>query len=320
MEKFNIGDEVFFRNKSSLMSGRIFSCECQKESEISIYLIKTIDSTLKVITYKIKPDDVITKVHRLDSLNLLKLREKMEELYVGDQVIFWSGLSLLSGCISGYHRDINGEKYGYTIKTLGSDFLNYDDCNSEFDADQGFNIIYHSIISPNDVITRVCNLSEELKSIKIPSEKFDDLDSGDVILFRGADNMPHIGSIFEVIDDDQGGNVGYIVTSSHFNDTKNIDINTGFFKLPYDSGLGLGPVFPCNVIRKINILKVGDTVRYKYKYTIGLGKIIEVINIIEQPNGTYDNYYYNVVGNVKSNATKLLFSIRAEQDILKKVG
>lgn len=86
-KKFEVGDEVVFRNIFSLISGRIYSFSENKNGEISGCSIKTIDSALTVVTYYNSVSDLIKRVEEYD---LLESDSKMKNFNVGDQVIFGS--------------------------------------------------------------------------------------------------------------------------------------------------------------------------------------------------------------------------------------
>lgn len=119
MKKFNIGDEVVFRNIFSLISGRIYSFSENKDGEISGCLIKTIDSALTVVTYHNSVSDLIKRVEEYD---LLESDSKMKNFNVGDQVIFRCVFSLFTGRISECHRRGSDKISWYSIKTLDSKF------------------------------------------------------------------------------------------------------------------------------------------------------------------------------------------------------
>ena len=86
MKKFNIGDEVIFKNyrlelngvvtytdKFMISSGRISHCIPDEFGDTHVYFIKALNSSLEFIDVYFVPDiDVIRTVSSLDELDLSK--------------------------------------------------------------------------------------------------------------------------------------------------------------------------------------------------------------------------------------------------------
>lgn len=86
MKRFNVGDEVIFKNyrlelngmvtytdKFMISSGRISHCIPDEFGDIRVYFIKAVDSSLSFIDVHLVPHiDVIRTVSSLDELELSK--------------------------------------------------------------------------------------------------------------------------------------------------------------------------------------------------------------------------------------------------------
>lgn len=86
MKRFNVGDEVIFKNyrlelngmvsytdKFMISSGRISHCIPDEFGDIRVYLIMAVNSSLSFIDVHLVPDtDVIRTVSSLDELELSK--------------------------------------------------------------------------------------------------------------------------------------------------------------------------------------------------------------------------------------------------------